>query len=76
MRHVGRGVQRSQQLTMVNFAHYVIPREKELQAVLKGLAKGAKDAGLLVEGLPADRQTVVLRGLAWLVKLGVLRVIQ
>ena len=69
-------VQQSQQLTMVNYAHYVIPHEKELQAVLESLAKGAKDAGLLVEGLPADRQTVVLRGLAWLVKLGVLRVIQ
>ena len=69
-------VQRFQQLAMVNFANYVIPSEEEIRTVLEGLATGPQEAGQLVEGIPLERQVFVLRGLAWLVKLGVLRVIQ
>ena len=61
---------------MVNFANYVIPSEEEIRTVLEGLATGAQEAGQLVGEIPLERQAFVLRGLAWLVKLGILRVIQ
>ena len=68
-------VQRFQQLAMVNFAHYVIPWEEEIRTVLAGLATGPQEARQLVEEIPLERQAFVLRGLVWLVKLGVLRVV-
>jgi glycosyltransferase involved in cell wall biosynthesis len=68
-------VQRFQQLAMVNFAHYVIPQEEELRQVLNGLANGSQTANTLVAEIEPTRQNQVLRGLVWLVKLGVLRVV-
>ena len=68
-------VQRFQQLAMVNFAHYVIPQEGEIRQVLNGLANGSQTANTLVAEIETTRQNQVLRGLVWLVKLGVLRVV-
>ena len=68
-------VQRFQQLAMVNFAHYVIPQEEELRQVLNGLANGSQTANTLVAEIETTHQNQLLRGLVWLVKLGVLRVV-
>lgn len=59
-------------LAMVDFAKMVLPEEAEIRAVLEAAATGARSAGALVAGLPAPRRAFVLRGLAWLVKIGVL----
>ncbi len=61
-------------LAMVDFAKAILPAEPEIQAVLQAAAAGPRAAGELVAGLPPERQAFVFRGLAWLAKLGVLRV--
>jgi glycosyltransferase involved in cell wall biosynthesis len=62
------------QLAMVNFADAILPGEAEIQVVLENAAHGPSPAAHLIEGLPAPRRLPVLRALAWLVKLNVLRV--
>jgi starch synthase len=61
-------------LAMVNFAKVVLPTDTELQAVLNMATGGAKPAVELIAAIPGDRQAFVFRTLAWLVKLGVLKV--
>ena len=58
---------------MVDFAQAVLPGEEDIQAVLAA-ATGAQEAQALVQGVEAARRPFVFRSLAWLVKLGVLRV--
>ena len=60
-------------LAMVDFARVVLPTPAEVDAVLAAAAAGPRPAGELVAGLPAERQAAVFRTLAWLLKLGVLR---
>jgi hypothetical protein len=60
-------------LAMVDFARAVLPTADEVRLVIEAAAGGPKPAGALVEGIPAARRPFVLRGLAWLVKLGVLK---
>jgi len=62
------------QLAMVDFARVVLPSEDEIQSVLQTAANGPQPALALVAALPAARQAFALRSLAWLVKLGVLKV--
>jgi glycosyltransferase involved in cell wall biosynthesis len=62
------------QLAMVNFAAAVLPTDDEVDAVLGAAAGGPKAAEELVKDIAAKRRPFVLRALAWLVKLGVLRV--
>lgn len=61
-------------LSMMNFAKAVLPAEAEVRAVLERAAEAEKSAAELVQGIVAGRQPFVFRALAWLVKLGVLRV--
>ncbi len=61
-------------LAMVDFAKVVLPSEAEVQAVLQAAATGPKAALALVAAIPAERQALVFRSLAWLVKMGVLKV--
>ena len=61
-------------LAMVNFAKVVLPTEAEVQTVLDAAAAGARTAAELVATFPADRQAFVFRALAWLAKLGILKV--
>ena len=60
-------------LAMVNFAKLVLPTDAEIVYVLNAAAYGATSAQALVQGLEPSRQAFVLRSLAWLLKLGVLR---
>ena len=62
------------QLAMVDFAKVVLPSEAEIQAVLQAAATGPKAAVALVAAIPAERQAFVFRSLAWLTKLGILKV--
>jgi len=62
------------QLAMVDFAKVVLSSEAEIRAVLDAAGPGPKAAGELVAGIPVERQPFVFRSLAWLVKLGVLKV--
>ena len=62
------------QLEMVRFAHYVHPTPAEVRQVLDAAAAGPALAEQLVSTVDAPRRPFVLRNLAWLVKLGVLKV--
>ena len=67
-------VQQYRQLAMVSFAQRVLPGEAEIEAVLGQLASGPQRAELVVGALPAARRALVFRGLAWLLKMGVVRI--
>jgi hypothetical protein len=60
-------------LAMVNFAKLVLPTDTEIAHVLNAAAQGPSSAQALVQGIEPSRQAFVLRSLAWLLKLGVLR---
>jgi len=62
---------RWRRLEMVAIAPATLPDEPECAAILARLSQGPATAGALAAGLPATRRGVVFRGLAWLVKLGV-----
>ena len=62
-------------LAMVDFAKRVLPAQEECEAVLTTLASGPRPAGEVVQGLAPERQGFVFRSLAWMVKMGVLRVV-
>jgi len=62
-------------LAMVDFAKVVLPSEAEIQAVFAA-AGTPKPAAALIASVPAERQAFVFRALVWLVKLGVLRVVE
>ena len=60
-------------LAMVNFAKLLLPTDAEIVHVLNAAAYGPISAQALVQGIEPSRQAFVLRSLAWLLKLGVLR---
>jgi glycosyltransferase involved in cell wall biosynthesis len=63
-------------LAMVDFAREVLPTEAETQQVLEAAAAGPRPAAELVAAAAPSRQAFLLRSLVWLVKLGVLTVIE
>lgn len=63
-----------QGLAMVNYAKAVLPSESEIEAMLQA-AHAPTTAEALAQHLPAARQALAFRALAWLVKIHVLRVI-
>ena len=60
-------------LAMVNFAKLVLPSDAEIVHVLNAAAQGPCSVQALIQGIDPSRQAFVLRSLAWLLKLGVLR---
>jgi glycosyltransferase involved in cell wall biosynthesis len=60
-------------LAMVNFAKLVLPTDAEIAHVLDAAAQGPCNAQALIQGIEPSRQAFLLRSLAWLLKLGVLR---
>jgi glycosyltransferase involved in cell wall biosynthesis len=62
------------QLAMVDFAKAVLPTAAEIEALLHGASK-PQTAQTLVENMDHKRQAFVFRSLAWLLKLGVLKVV-
>lgn len=67
-------VRACRRLAMVDFAKAVLPGDDDLQAVLAA-ATGPREAQALVQGIEAARRPFVFRSLAWLLKLGVLKVV-
>ncbi len=61
-------------LAMVEFAGFVLPTEAEVEQMLDGLSVGPRSAGELIAGVPAARRPFVFRSLAWLAKLGAVKV--
>ena len=64
------------ELAMVNYAHFVFPTDEEVLSVFKVAEKHYPDscsAEELLIGATAQRRPYVLRGLAWLCKLGLLQ---
>jgi len=61
-------------LAMIGFAKAVLPSDAEVQAVLEAAASKSRPAAELVQGIAPERQALVFRTLAWLAKLGVLKV--
>jgi hypothetical protein len=60
---------------MVNFAKEVIPSDEEIRLVLEQASPNkAKEAITLLENIPQNRKAYVLRGLGWLLKLGILKI--
>ena len=60
-------------LAMVNFAKLVLPTDAEIAHVLNAAAHAPCSAQALIQDIEPSRQAFVLRSLAWLLKLGVLR---
>ena len=64
------------ELAMVNYAHYVFPSDEEIKSVFEAAETSlpnASTAEALLAGIEAKRRPYVLRGLAWLCKLGLLQ---
>ena len=66
-------VRNYKKLNMVNYATLVIPTDEEIFSVLQVAEKGIRPAIDLVINLPQERLAFVFRSLAWLLKLGVLK---
>lgn len=62
------------QLAMVDFAKVILPTTAEIEVLLHG-ASQPQTAQTLVVNMDQKRQAFVLRSLAWLLKLGVLKVV-
>lgn len=62
-------------LAMVNFAKAVLPTSVEINAILMQAANGTQSAEQLIESFPDNRKAFMLRALAWLVKLNLLKVV-
>ena len=62
------------QLAMVDFAKVILPTEFEITAVMQA-ATQAQAAQALLAAIAQERQAFVFRSLAWLLKLGVLKVV-
>jgi glycosyltransferase involved in cell wall biosynthesis len=65
--------QHYQDLAMVNFAKLVLPTHAEIAQVLGVAAKGQATAQSLLQDIAPARQAFVFRALAWLLKLGILK---
>lgn len=61
-------------LKMVEFGKRILPTDAELGAVLAAAKDSPVSADALVHGIPPARRPIVFRALAWLVKIGILRV--
>jgi glycosyltransferase involved in cell wall biosynthesis len=62
-------------LSMVNFAHYVLPTDDEVNQVLNA-AINPSPAIELIAGFSDERKPFIFRSLTWLLKLGVIRVLK
>ena len=60
-------------LAMVSYARGIMPSEADLCAMLEQAFNKVVPAQTLVAALPTERQALGLRGLAWMVKLGLLQ---
>jgi glycosyltransferase involved in cell wall biosynthesis len=64
------------QLAMVNYARIVLPDEEEVQAMVQSAATKPRQAAEFVAGFPAERQPYLFRALSWLLKLGIIKLLE
>jgi alpha-maltose-1-phosphate synthase len=69
-----RRIEQYRSLAMVEFASRLLPTPDETKSLLAACADGPESAKALVAGLPPARRRIALRGLAWLIKMGILKV--
>jgi alpha-maltose-1-phosphate synthase len=69
-----RRIEQYRCLAMVEFASRLLPTPDETKSLLAACANGPESAAALVTCLPAARRRIALRGLAWLIKMGILKV--
>jgi starch synthase len=62
------------QLKMVAFGKHLLPTDEELSIVFSAAEAGHVAANELVRDIPQKRRVAVFRALAWLVKMGILRI--
>ena len=60
-------------LAMIDFAKALLPSDQDIRTVLLAAARGPASAAELVAAFDRSHQASVLRGLAWMVKLHLLR---
>ncbi len=60
-------------LSMVNFAHLVLPSQAQLDATLKALENGPQPVQALLDQAPPNQRALLARGLVALLKQGVIR---
>jgi alpha-maltose-1-phosphate synthase len=63
-------------LAMIGFADSTLPTAEELRTMLQVCAGGPLPAGDIIERVAANRRAYGLRWLAWLAKLGIVRVVE
>lgn len=68
-------LQQLMKLKMVNYAKHVIPQEQTLISIINKIGTEPKTALEAVSNIPTDQQARSLRSIAWLAKLGLLKVI-
>jgi hypothetical protein len=59
---------------MVSFAKWVMPADEEIVEVLSQAASGPRAAIDLVKNIENPRKPFVFRALAWLLKIGILKI--
>ena len=62
-------------LAMVSYARHVLPPTEDIAAILAQATPEERPAHDLVAGVPVGRRAQALRALAWMVKLGALKVV-
>ncbi len=67
-------LQTYQGMAMVNFAKWVLPSDEEIKVVLQQAAIGPQAALELINTIDDVRKPFVFRALAWLLKLGILKI--
>jgi alpha-maltose-1-phosphate synthase len=63
-------------LDMVSFAKFVLPSPDEVHTILTQAVKGPAQAITWLSEIPETRRAHAFRGLAWLMKIGVLQRVQ
>jgi hypothetical protein len=61
-------------LSMVNFAKQILPTPEEVTIVLMKVSAGSVNASVLLNDVPSDRKLSFYRSLAWMLKIGLLKI--
>ncbi len=61
---------------MVNFAEYILPKEEEIKLILNAVEKGSKPVNEIIQNTSKERKPYLVRSLGWLIKMGILKVVE
>ena len=60
---------------MLNFAQYVLPSEEEIKLILNSIGQGSNSVKDVIKTAAKERQPYLARSVGWLLKIGILRII-